>query len=65
MYYIDSGRGGGYHMGEAIVCPKCANSKYWSGKQIVDCEINYEDSALYCENCNARIPSAYAEDDAI
>lgn len=30
--------------------------------RIVGCEINYEDSSLYCAHCNARIESAYAED---
>jgi len=27
-------------------------------------DINYEDPALYCDHCNERIESAYAEDDA-
>jgi len=26
--------------------------------------INWEDPALYCDHCNERIQSAYAEDDA-
>lgn len=30
---------------------------------IVASEINYEDPTLYCDHCNARIESAYAEDE--
>ena len=27
-------------------------------------DINYEDASLYCDHCNKRIESAYAEDEA-
>jgi hypothetical protein len=29
---------------------------------LVAVDVNYEDNALYCDHCNARIESAYAED---
>lgn len=32
--------------------------------EVVACDINWEDPSLYCDECNVRIPSAYAEDDA-
>lgn len=32
--------------------------------RIVGVEVNWEDPALYCDHTGARIPSAYAEDDA-
>jgi hypothetical protein len=34
-----------------------------SGWQIAGIDANWEDPALYCDNCNARIESAYAEDE--
>lgn len=34
------------------------------GWWVVACEINYEDSALYCDHTNKRIESAYNEDNA-
>ena len=33
----------------------------WSAHVI---DINWEDAALYCDHCNKRIESAYAEEDA-
>lgn len=33
------------------------------GWRVVACEVNWEDPALYCDHTNARIPSAYAEND--
>ena len=32
--------------------------------QIIGCKVNWEDPALFCCHSGARIPSAYAEDDA-
>ncbi len=51
----------------AVLCPKCANEytpERDNEKQLkpVVADINYEDASLYCENCNVRIESAYAED---
>ena len=34
------------------------------GWRVVAVDINYEDSALYCDHSGERIESAYAEDDA-
>lgn len=60
------------------LCPKCANdpsNPVKTGKlhevmggspnadwTIVSSDINWEDATLYCDHCNARIESAYAED---
>ena len=32
------------------------------GWEVVACDVNWEDPWLTCEECNKRIPSAYAED---
>ena len=55
----------------AALCSDCANrrngsiasmndetDKHW---RIVAYDINYEDTSLYCEHCNAIIPAAYAD----
>jgi hypothetical protein len=58
----------------AEVCPDCATeakkTQQWVSKKDVTehvdeitPEINYEDPALYCDDCGERIPSAYAEDE--
>ena len=42
----------------SIICPQCANK----GEQqttIVAVDANYEDTELYCDNCNNRIEAAY------
>lgn len=48
-----------------ILCPKCAN-KFANDEQVnfrpVAFDINWEDPSMICEQCNERIPSAYAED---
>ena len=52
-----------------VLCPKCANKnlKLTLGDdpqwRIVDCDINYEDTSLYCDNCNELVESAYGEDE--
>ena len=35
---------------------------YDDGWQVVGCDINWEDPALYCDHIGVRIESAYAED---
>ena len=45
------------------VCPTCANDE--TSDDVVAADVNYEDAALYCDDCNKRIESAYAEDDAM
>jgi hypothetical protein len=68
LYYITKDNG--------VLCPKCANENsalclaapdsmdYDPQWAIVDFDINYEDPDLYCDHCNKRIQSAYAEDDS-
>lgn len=44
------------------ICPDCANDPDVNPEQEpVDYDINYEDSALYCDDCGKRIESAYGE----
>ena len=45
-----------------VLCPECANKNKELTKDndepqwfIVDCDINYEDESLYCDNCNEKI----------
>lgn len=64
IYYF-AGEGG--RRGDiAVVCPKCASGHGYLGSddKIIDYAVNYEDPELFCEACNKRIESAYAEDDA-
>ncbi len=57
-----------------ILCPTCANKESavaeadshadypdYDQWRIVDADVNWEDSSLYCDNCSERIESAYAE----
>jgi hypothetical protein len=60
IYYLAKDNG--------VLCPKCAN-EYTPERDNPDqlapvaYDINWEDSQLFCENCNTRIESAaYAED---
>ena len=62
------------------LCVKCLKSEFaliarstiqshnhsWpvDGWSVHGIDTNWEDPALYCDNCNKRIESAYAEDDA-
>ncbi len=53
-----------------VLCPKCANGNSEVGTsqdtpkdwRIVASGINWEDPDLYCDHCEQRIESAYAED---
>lgn len=52
----------------ASLCAKCANENGHrdgpeDGWLVIGSEINWEDTRLYCEHCNARIESAYAEEE--
>lgn len=58
------------------LCPKCVNrdirrvvAACLDGSDndwlIVGRDVNWEDAALFCAHCNNRIPSAYAEDEAV
>ena len=58
-----------------VLCPSCANRENGSiadtdrKKQddpqwlIVDSSVNWEDDSLFCDHCNARIESAYGEEE--
>lgn len=51
-----------------ILCQRCANdprNPVGNGEPdwtIIASDVNWEDDSLYCEHCNTRIESAYAED---
>lgn len=57
-----------------VLCPSCVTKEYAriqesvrdgrkDGWALEGRGINYEDSSLYCDHCNQRIESAYAEDE--
>lgn len=59
MYYLAKDNG--------VLCPKCANEfkperDNEEQLQAVAYGVNWEDRELFCEHCNGRIESAYAED---
>lgn len=43
-----------------VLCPSCANNEQ---DAISAADANWEDPQMYCEECNNRIESAYAEDE--
>lgn len=45
------------------LCPECANKNDEYNAAIVAHNVNYEDTALYCDDCSKRIESAYCEDE--
>lgn len=49
-----------------VLCPTCANQFHpeRDNEQLeaIACDVNWEDPSLFCEHCNKRIESAYAED---
>ena len=58
LFYIVSG----WRCDEQHVwCARCCNEADDSMCTIVQCEANWEDPELYCEACEERIESAYAE----
>jgi hypothetical protein len=56
----------------AALCPACVNDPSNpihedggnDGWKVEGYDVNYEDPQLYCDHCNQRIASAYAEDEA-
>ncbi len=58
-----------YIVGEGdVCCPTCVNDPStgvdpWCGNKVTAYDINYECVDLYCDDCNERIESAYAEAD--
>ena len=56
LFYVDKEN--------SALCPTCANELNDSSQfAIVDYDINYEDSNLYCDQCSKQIQSAYGDDD--
>ena len=63
MYYVTADSG--------ALCPDCVNAHrtlcadsndpQWF---VIDSDANWEDPQLYCDHCNNRIESAYAEPDS-
>lgn len=46
------------------LCPPCARREGMS-TEVVNYDVNYEDTGLYCDDCGVRIGSAYGEDDVV
>lgn len=48
-----------------LLCPECATVTLTDEdlSQIVSADVNWEDPAMFCAECGARIESAYAEDE--
>lgn len=49
-----------------VFCTSCANEivkEEETDEVITDYDCNWEDSQMYCDQCNNRIESAYAEDE--
>jgi hypothetical protein len=62
LYYLTKDGG--------VLCPECINKNISlvtdpddSQWYIVAGDANYENTSLYCDHCNERIESAYADDD--
>ena len=54
LYYIDSDNN--------VLDPVCANNNDEFTYPLVYCEVNWEDTVLYCAQCGQKIESAYGED---
>ena len=62
--FIDYAWPGGYPMfyltrDNDVLCPSCANE---TPEDVIGGDANWEDPHLYCDGCNERIESAYADD---
>lgn len=48
------------------ICADCANKPTdgagATSDPVADADINYEDNALFCEDCGKKIPASYGED---
>jgi len=45
------------------VCSSCASREIDHSQAAIATDVNWEDPSLYCDDCNQRIASAYAEDE--
>lgn len=45
------------------ICPDCANRPVDQSQDVIDYGVNWENPNIYCEDCGARIASAYGEDE--
>jgi hypothetical protein len=56
------------------LCFECARSEYRQvsdsirnhsndGWRVVGCDVNYEDTSMFCAHCNQQIPASYASDE--
>jgi hypothetical protein len=54
LFYLDSENN--------VLCPTCAN-KLDMSTGVTEYDVNWEDNTLYCDDCSARIESAYGEED--
>ena len=52
-----------------VLCPDCVNGNLELVKDpddpqwyVVGADVNWEDTSMYCDNCNKTIESAYGED---
>lgn len=46
-----------------VLCADCANRDVDQTQDVIGHDANWEDNALFCDDCGKRIESAYAEDD--
>jgi len=46
-----------------VLCPACASRPVDQSQEVTAGDVNWEDSSLYCDDCGARIESAYTEED--
>lgn len=46
-----------------VLCPECADKHDEGIDPIGSVKVNWEDPMLWCEACNQRIESAYAEEE--
>jgi hypothetical protein len=48
----------------ALITSALRDNDTRSGWHVAGVDVNWEDSALFCDHCSKRIESAYAEDEA-
>ncbi len=49
-----------YITNEGAICPDCANN---DPNDVIGYGVNWEDPDMYCNDCDTRIESAYADED--